>query len=260
AAGGRAADHPAARARPRLATPPAGAGAVDDGVRHGPGAGPNLVAVAALVGAVGCVRRPRRAVVAPGCRDVPQPGPRPHRALPRRRLGDHPAGAHRAGAGRDHRLGGAAELFPAPPRAGHPGGDHRRRARARRGGGPAPGDGHRAGGRRDAGTARPVRRGSTVAAATPPRRLGRLVGVDNLSAIYDRATFLFEAKRYAEAADLFAQLAEAEPNYHEVQLYLARAYYYSAQLGRAEQTLRAIVERWPSDAYAYFVLARTLQR
>jgi predicted Zn-dependent protease len=84
--------------------------------------------------------------------------------------------------------------------------------------------------------------------------------VDNLSAIYDRATFLFEAKRYAEAADLFAQLAEAEPNYHEVQLYLARAYYYSAQLGRAEQTLRAIVERWPSDAYAYFVLARTLQR
>lgn len=84
--------------------------------------------------------------------------------------------------------------------------------------------------------------------------------MDDLTAVYDRATFLFEAKRFAEAAELFAQLAEAEPGYHEVQLYLARSYYYSAQLGRAEETLRAIVERWPSDAYAYFVLARTLQR
>jgi predicted Zn-dependent protease len=83
--------------------------------------------------------------------------------------------------------------------------------------------------------------------------------VSDLAATYDRATFLFETKKYAAAADLFAELVEAEPDHHELQLFLARAYYHSAQLRRAEERLRVIVERWPSDAYAHLVLGRTLQ-
>ncbi len=80
------------------------------------------------------------------------------------------------------------------------------------------------------------------------------------SATYDRATFLFEIKDYGAAAPLFADLVEAEPDRADVHLWLARSYYHSAQLGRAEQVLRPMIERWPSDAYAHLLLARTLQR
>ncbi len=41
---------------------------------------------------------------------------------------------------------------------------------------------------------------------------------------------------------------------------LARAYFHSAQLGRAEEQLRWLVDRDPSDHYAQFVLGRTLER
>lgn len=84
--------------------------------------------------------------------------------------------------------------------------------------------------------------------------------MNDAAATYDRATFLFESKEYAAAALLFAELLESEPGSHELQLLLARSYYHSAQLARAEETLKVIVERWPSDAYAHLVLARTLQR
>lgn len=77
---------------------------------------------------------------------------------------------------------------------------------------------------------------------------------------YDRATFLFETKSYSRAAALLEPLVEAEPHNAEVQLLLARSYYYAAALGRAEEVLRSMIERWPSDAYAHLMLARTLQR
>jgi predicted Zn-dependent protease len=77
---------------------------------------------------------------------------------------------------------------------------------------------------------------------------------------YDRATFLFETKDYSGAARLLQELVEAEPDKQELRLLLARSYYHSAQLGRAEEQLTVIVERWPSDAYAHLMLARTLQR
>jgi predicted Zn-dependent protease len=77
---------------------------------------------------------------------------------------------------------------------------------------------------------------------------------------YDRATLAFETKDYRQAAQLLEPLARELPHHAEVQLLLARAYYHSAQLGRAETLLRVIVERWPDDAYAHLVLARTLQR
>jgi Tfp pilus assembly protein PilF len=43
-------------------------------------------------------------------------------------------------------------------------------------------------------------------------------------------------------------------------LLLARAYYHSAQLSRAEEQLRLVLERDPCDAYAHLMLGRTLQR
>lgn len=83
---------------------------------------------------------------------------------------------------------------------------------------------------------------------------------EDLTRIYDRATFLFENKEFGKAAELFAQLVEAEPDHLETRMWLARAYYHSAQLGRAEKTLTTVVDRWPSEAYAHLILARTLQR
>lgn len=80
------------------------------------------------------------------------------------------------------------------------------------------------------------------------------------AATYDRAAFAFESKDYVTAAELLRPLAEQERQHHELQLLLARAYYHSAQLRRAEAQLLRVVDRWPDDAYAHLVLARTLQR
>lgn len=77
---------------------------------------------------------------------------------------------------------------------------------------------------------------------------------------YDRATFAYDTKDYQRAAELLEPLAEAEPTNGAVALLLARSYYHAARLGRAEQLTRGIIERWPSDAYAHLLLARTLQR
>jgi Flp pilus assembly protein TadD len=46
----------------------------------------------------------------------------------------------------------------------------------------------------------------------------------------------------------------------ELRLMLARAYFGSAQLGRAESTLRRLVEDAPDDGYLHLLLGRTLQR
>ncbi|USQ79482.1 tetratricopeptide repeat protein [Ornithinimicrobium faecis] len=83
---------------------------------------------------------------------------------------------------------------------------------------------------------------------------------EDLTQTYDRATFLFENKEFAKAAELFARLVEEEPDHLESRMWLARSYYHSAQLGRAEEVLVVVVGRWPSEAYAHLLLARTLQR
>lgn len=82
----------------------------------------------------------------------------------------------------------------------------------------------------------------------------------DLSRTYDRATFLFENKQFSKAAELFETLTVEEPDHVELQLWLARSYYHSAQLGRAEDLLSKMVDRWPTEAYAHLLLARTLQR
>lgn len=44
------------------------------------------------------------------------------------------------------------------------------------------------------------------------------------------------------------------------ELLLARAYFASAQLGRAEQAFRRVIELDPVNDFAYFALGRTLER
>ena len=46
----------------------------------------------------------------------------------------------------------------------------------------------------------------------------------------------------------------------DLRLLLARAYYHSAQLARAEAVLRPLLDESPTEAYAHLLLGRTLQR
>jgi FMN reductase len=59
---------------------------------------------------------------------------------------------------------------------------------------------------------------------------------------------------------LLAAVVEEAPEQTGPRLLLARAYYHSAQLRRAEEQLRLIVERDPVEHYAHLMLGRTLQR
>lgn len=87
--------------------------------------------------------------------------------------------------------------------------------------------------------------------------------------LYDRyraAELLFSQRRYAQAAilleDLLGELSDlpARTGTGEARLLLARAYYHSAQLGRAERAARELVDADPSDPYAVLLLGRVLCR
>lgn len=82
----------------------------------------------------------------------------------------------------------------------------------------------------------------------------------DLLAEYRRATMFFEAGDPTGAARLLEPIVEAEPGNASVRQLLARAYFQSAQLNRAEEQLRELVDRDPSDHYAHHVLGRTLER
>ena len=71
---------------------------------------------------------------------------------------------------------------------------------------------------------------------------------------------MLEAKDYASAARVLGSLVQEVPEQTGPRLLLARAYYHSAQLRRAEDELRVIVERDPVEQYARLMLGRTLQR
>ena len=73
---------------------------------------------------------------------------------------------------------------------------------------------------------------------------------------YERARGLFEHGEYQAAAEALAALVDEsllEPPLHgttELRLLLARSYFHSAQLGRAERVTRAVLADVPDDAYA----------
>ena len=77
---------------------------------------------------------------------------------------------------------------------------------------------------------------------------------------YERAQLFFDAGDYRTAVELLVEVVAAEPSHQASRLLLARAYFYTAQLGRAEEQLRIIIDREPTEAYAHLVLGRTLQR
>ncbi|MFF1292607.1 MULTISPECIES: tetratricopeptide repeat protein [unclassified Streptomyces] len=77
---------------------------------------------------------------------------------------------------------------------------------------------------------------------------------------WERARLLFEARHYIAAARLLAIVVEEVPEQTGPRLLLARAYYHSAQLGRAEEQLRQVIDRDPVEHYAHLMLGRTLER
>lgn len=77
---------------------------------------------------------------------------------------------------------------------------------------------------------------------------------------WERAELFFGAKEYAAAARVLGSLVDEVPEQTGPRLLLARAYYHSAQLWRAEAELRTIVERDPVEHYARLMLGRTLER
>jgi tetratricopeptide (TPR) repeat protein len=82
----------------------------------------------------------------------------------------------------------------------------------------------------------------------------------DIAEAYDKGRVYFEFGDYAQAARLLAGVAEAEPRNVSVRLLLARAYFHSAQLRRAEAELTIVVDLDPVDDFARFVLGRALER
>ena len=82
------------------------------------------------------------------------------------------------------------------------------------------------------------------------------------------ARSLFARGDFAAAATALAELvtdAERDDAHTlhsttELRVLMARAYFGSAQLGRAEAVLREVVQAAPADGYAHLMLGRTLQR
>ncbi|NBE53271.1 tetratricopeptide repeat protein [Streptomyces boluensis] len=77
---------------------------------------------------------------------------------------------------------------------------------------------------------------------------------------WERAQLLFGEKKFTAAAGLLDGLVEEFPEHSAARLLLARAYYHSAQLRRAEAELRTLIARDPVDSYAHLMLGRTLER
>ncbi|MER8041375.1 tetratricopeptide repeat protein [Streptomyces sp. NPDC094032] len=77
---------------------------------------------------------------------------------------------------------------------------------------------------------------------------------------WDRAQLFFEAKEYGTAVRILRGLVAEHPDQTAQRLLLARAYYHSAQLSRAEEELRTVLERDPVEHYARLMLGRTLER
>ncbi len=77
---------------------------------------------------------------------------------------------------------------------------------------------------------------------------------------WERARFFFDARDYIGAARLLVDIVDEVPEQTAPRLLLARAYYHSAQLRRAEEQLRRVIERDPVEHYAHLMLGRTLER
>ncbi len=75
-----------------------------------------------------------------------------------------------------------------------------------------------------------------------------------------RADLFLAMGQPIEAARLLDALVEAEPANEAALELLARSYFGSAQLARAEEALTRLVEMAPANGWARRALARTLER
>jgi Flp pilus assembly protein TadD len=82
----------------------------------------------------------------------------------------------------------------------------------------------------------------------------------DLHSEYLRADLFLAMGRPTEAARILEPLVAAEPGHEAALELLARSYYGSAQLRRAEEVLLRLVEHAPANGWARRALARTLER
>ena len=75
-----------------------------------------------------------------------------------------------------------------------------------------------------------------------------------------RADLYLNMGQPAEAARILLPVVDAEPDNEAALELLARAFYGSAQLTRAEESLGRLVDMSPSNGWARRALARTLER
>ena len=75
-----------------------------------------------------------------------------------------------------------------------------------------------------------------------------------------RADLLLAMGQPTEAARILEPIVAAEPANEAALELLARSYFGSAQLGRAEEALTRLVELAPANGWARRALARTLER
>jgi predicted Zn-dependent protease len=82
----------------------------------------------------------------------------------------------------------------------------------------------------------------------------------DLHSEYLRADLFLAMGQPAEAARIVARVVDAEPANEAALELLARSYFGSAQLGRAQETLVRLVALAPANGWARRALARTLER
>jgi Flp pilus assembly protein TadD len=82
----------------------------------------------------------------------------------------------------------------------------------------------------------------------------------DLHSEYLRADLFVAMGQPIDAARILVRVVEAEPANEAALELLARAYFGSAQLGRAEEALTRLVELAPANGWARRALARTLER
>ncbi|WP_448614440.1 tetratricopeptide repeat protein [Modestobacter sp. URMC 112] len=82
----------------------------------------------------------------------------------------------------------------------------------------------------------------------------------DLHSEYLRADLFFAMGQPTEAARILEPLVAAEPDHQAALELLARSYFGSAQLSRAEEALTRLVELSPANGWARRALARTLER
>jgi Flp pilus assembly protein TadD len=82
----------------------------------------------------------------------------------------------------------------------------------------------------------------------------------DLHSEYLRADLFLAMGQPTEAARILARVVDAEPDNQAALELLARSYFGSAQLTRAEGALTRLVELAPANGWARRALARTLER